>query len=196
MTVSNRHFYFRGVSFRQSPAYAEYHDFLMSICRKSRNVFCVRNLYTDEEKNMAKAKVILPKEGFKTDIISNGHLYHADEPIAEGGTDSAPTPTQMLMGALGSCIAITMRLYAQRKGWPLDGVEIELDFEKFRGADYALYSGDEPFVHEIRKSIRLIGNLSEEQKARIIEIGGKCPVHRMLQSPNFFVEEVLAAEKE
>jgi putative redox protein len=145
---------------------------------------------------MAKAKVILPKEGFKTDIYSNGHLYHADETIEDGGTDSAPTPTQMLMGALGSCIAMTMRLYAQRKGWALDGVEIELDYEKFRGADYALYSGDAPFVHEIRKSIRLIGDLSEEQKARILEIGAKCPVHRILLSPNFFIEEVLEAEKE
>lgn len=145
---------------------------------------------------MAKAKVILPKEGLKTDIYSNEHLYHSDEPLEDGGTNSAPTPTQMLMGALGSCIAITMRLYAQRKGWPLDGVEIELDFEKFRAADYPAYNGDAAFVHEISKSIKLIGDLSEEQKARILEIGGKCPVHRLLASPNFFVEQVLAEEKE
>lgn len=144
---------------------------------------------------MAKAKVILPKEGLKTNIYSNNHLYHADEPLEDGGTDSAPTPTQMLMGALGSCIAITMRLYAQRKEWPLDGVEIELDFEKFRGADYPSYDGDAAFVHEIRKSIKLIGDLSEEQRERILEIGSKCPVHRLLASPNFFVEEILEAEK-
>jgi putative redox protein len=145
---------------------------------------------------MAKAKVILPKEGLKTDIYSENHLYHSDEPVADGGTDSAPTPTQMLMGALGSCIAITMRLYAQRKGWPLDGVEIELDFEKFRGADYPAYEGDASFVHEIRKSIKLIGDLSIEQKVRILEIGSKCPVHRLLTNPVFYVDQILEAEKE
>ena len=145
---------------------------------------------------MAKAKVVLPKEGLKTDIYSGNHLYHSDEPLEDGGTDSAPTPTQMLMGALGSCIAITMRLYAQRKGWPLDGVEIELDFERFRGSDYAAYNGDAAFVQEISKSIKLIGTLSQEQKDRILEIGGKCPVHRLLLSPNFFVDKILAEENE
>jgi putative redox protein len=145
---------------------------------------------------MVKARVILPKEGLKTDIYSGNHLYHADEPLSDGGTDTAPTPTQMLMGALGSCIAMTMRLYAQRKNWPLDGVEIELDYEKFRSADYPIYSGDAPFIHEIHKNIKLIGDLTEEQKARILEIGGKCPVHRLLSNPVFYVDQVLEAEKE
>jgi putative redox protein len=145
---------------------------------------------------MAKAKVVLPKEGLKTDIYSGNHLYHSDEPLEDGGADSAPTPTQMLMGALGSCIAITMRLYAQRKGWPLDGVEIELDFEKFRGADYPLYDGDAAFLHEISKNIKLIGDLSDEQKVRILEIGSKCPVHRLLSNPVFFVDKSLEAENE
>ncbi|MEO1288512.1 MAG: OsmC family protein [Chloroflexota bacterium] len=144
---------------------------------------------------MFKATVILPKEGYKTTIYSGNHIYHSDEPIEDGGTDQAPTPTQMIMGALGSCIAITMRLYADRKGWALDGVEIELDFERFKGKDYPAYDGDERYVHEITKKITLQGALTEDQRERIIEIGGMCPVHRLIASPTFFVEEVIAQEQ-
>ncbi|MGJ3238147.1 MAG: OsmC family protein [Anaerolineae bacterium] len=145
---------------------------------------------------MSKAKVILPSDGLQTTIYSGEHVYYADEPIADGGTDTAPTPTQMVMGALGSCVAITMRLYAQRKGWPLEGVEIDLDFERFKGKDYPAYDGDERFVHEITKQVKLLGPLSDEQRERIIEIGGMCPVHRLIASPVFFVEEVLAQEEQ
>lgn len=144
---------------------------------------------------MPKAKVILPKDGLQTTIHSGNHVYYADEPIEDGGTDIGPTPTQMVMGALGSCIAITMRLYAQRKGWALEGVELELDFERFKGKDYPAYEGTERYVHEITKKVILHGDLTEEQYARIIEIGGMCPVHRLIASPAFFVDDVIEQEK-
>ena len=144
---------------------------------------------------MSKAKVILPKDGLQTTIHSGNHTYHADEPIEDGGTDTAPTPTQMMMGALGSCIAITMRLYAQRKGWALEGVEVDLDFERFKGKDYPAYNGDERYVHEIVKKITLYGDLTEEQHARILEIGSICPVHRLITTPSFFVQEVIEQEQ-
>ena len=144
---------------------------------------------------MARAKVILPEEGLKTTIQSGDYIYHADEPIADGGTGTAPSPTQMVMGALGSCIAMTMRLYADRKGWALKGVEIELDFERFRSKNYEAYDGDERYVHEITKTITLHGSLTDEQKARIIEIGGMCTVHRLIATPSFFVQEILEQEQ-
>ena len=79
-----------------------------------------------------------------------------------------------------------MRLYADRKGWALEGVEIELDFERFRAKDYEAYDGNERYVHEITKKITLHGPLTREQKDRIIEIGGMCPVHRFeLQRHHF-----------
>lgn len=143
---------------------------------------------------MSKAKIILPKEGVQTTIVSGNHTYYADEPIEDGGTDTGPSPTQMVMGALGSCIAITMRLYADRKGWSLEGVELDLDFERFRSKDYPAYEGDERYVHEITKKVTLHGALTPEQKERIIEIGGMCPVHRLIASPSFFVEEILEQE--
>ncbi len=144
---------------------------------------------------MSKATVILPQEGYQTTIISGNHTYHSDEPIEDGGTDTGPTPTQMVMGALGSCIAITMRLYADRKGWALEGVELDLDFERFKGKDYEAYDGTERYIHEITKKVTLRGNLTQEQRERIIEIGGMCPVHRLIASPAFFVEEVIEAEQ-
>lgn len=147
-------------------------------------------------RDMSKATVILPKEGLQTTIHSSDYTYHADEPVDAGGTGTAPSPTEMLMGALGSCIAITMRLYADRKGWALEGVEIELDFERFKGRNYEAYNGDERYVHEIIKKIKLTGPLTDEQRARIVEIGGICPVHRLIATPSFFVQEVLDQEAE
>lgn len=141
---------------------------------------------------MAKAIVRL-KEGYKTTIESRDHVYHADEPLDAGGTNEGPTPVEMFMGALGSCIAITMRLYAERKGWPLEGVEVALDFERFNGKDYPGYEGDAMFVHEIRESIVLHGDLSEEQREKILEIAEKCPVARIVDLPSFFKREVLEA---
>jgi putative redox protein len=145
---------------------------------------------------MAKAKIILPREGYKAAIHSRNHVYYADEPLDAGGTDEAPTPMEMATGALGACIAITIRLYAERKEWPLEGIEVELDIERFRGKDYANHEGDEAYVHEIRKGIKLIGPLTKEQKERLLDIGGKCPVHRLIVTPSFFVEQALADESE
>ena len=143
---------------------------------------------------MSKAIVRLGQDGYTTEIRSGNHVYYADEPVEEGGKDLGPTPTQMTMGALGACIAITMRLYAQRKGWDLQGIEVDLDFERFSGTDYALYEGDEHYVHEIRKGIKIEGDLTEEQRERLLEIGGKCPVHRLIATPAFFVEKALEEE--
>lgn len=143
---------------------------------------------------MSKTKVTLGKEGLQATIHAGNHIFYADEPVEDGGTDTGSTPTQMAMGALGACIAITMRLYANRKGWALDGVEIDLDFERFRGSEYSAYEGDERYIHEIRKAITLHGNLTPEQKERILEIGGKCPVHRLIATPTFFVEELVEHE--
>ena len=141
---------------------------------------------------MAKTRVTL-KDGYQTTIKNRHHTYYADEPTDSGGTDTAVTPAEMAMGALGSCIAITMRLYAERKGWDLQGVELELDFERISAKDYDAYEGDERFVHEIRKSIVLHGDLTDEQRERILDIGGRCPVHRLIALPTFWEEEMLDA---
>ncbi|MDQ7025199.1 MAG: OsmC family protein [Anaerolineae bacterium] len=144
---------------------------------------------------MGKTTVILQNEGYQTTIQTRHHTYHADEPIEAGGTDTMVSPIEMALGALGSCVAMTMKMYAERKKWTLEGVEIELESERFKARDYADYEGDERYVHEIRKEIKLFGDLTDEQRARILEIGGKCPVHRLIATPTFFKETLLSDEE-
>lgn len=142
---------------------------------------------------MPKA-IVRSGSNYRTEIINRHHTTYADEPIHDGGTDTAPTPTEMLLGALGACMTITVQMYANRKGWPLEGVEIALDVERFVASEYPNYKGDAQFVHEIRNQISFRGPLTEEQRARLFEIAGKCPVHRILATPTYFVEELLKAE--
>jgi putative redox protein len=143
---------------------------------------------------MAKTIVRLGPDGYRTEIISRTHVTHADEPLSDGGTDTALTPMEMMLGALGACMAITTQMYARRKGWPLTGVEIALDVERFVASNYPAYQGDAQFIHEIRNAIQFHGVLTTEQRERLFEIAGKCPVHRVLANPTFFVEELIRAE--
>jgi putative redox protein len=142
---------------------------------------------------MAKTIVQL-EEGYRARATARNHTFYTDEPTDAGGTDSAPTPMEMMLGALGMCMAITVKLYADRKGWPLQGVEVALDVERFNAKDYAAYEGAAQFVHELRDQIAFQGPLDDEQRDRLFEIAGKCPVHRLLENPTFFVEELLRAE--
>lgn len=140
---------------------------------------------------MSVTKVTL-SNGYKTDIETRQHTYHADEPLDAGGTDAAVTPMEMLMGSLGSCIAITMKLYADRKKWAVERIDIELDIERFNGKDYAEYEGDAQFVHEIREKITIVGDLTDEQRERLLDIATKCPVSRAIEFPAFFKRELVS----
>lgn len=136
---------------------------------------------------MSKTTVELG-EGYTTTINSREHTYLADEPVADGGADKGPRPSELLLGALGSCVAITLKMYAGRKGWPLQGVKLELDYQRFRGDEYDDYDGDEAYVHEFREQITLLGPLTEEQQERLMKIATKCPVRRAIATPAFFKE--------
>ncbi|MDE2636760.1 MAG: OsmC family protein [Chloroflexota bacterium] len=133
------------------------------------------------------------REGTRTTINIRGHEWHADEPLEAGGTDTAPTPGELMLGALGSCMAITCKLYAERKGWDLTAVEVKLDYERFRGRDYPPHDGHDLFVHEVREALVFHGDLDDKQLARLRDIAGKCPVHRLLEYPTYFVD-LAAAE--
>ena len=126
----------------------------------------------------------------KTTITARELTAYADEPIAAGGTNMGMAPTELLLGALGACAAITARLYAERKGWALEGVEVDASFEKFAKPDYPDYQGDSDWVNEFRQRITFTGDLTDDQRERLLEIAGKCPVHRILTTPNFMIEEL------
>jgi uncharacterized OsmC-like protein len=110
------------------------------------------------------------------------HVLAADEPLTAGGQDSGPNPYGYLLGALGSCTAMTLRLYAERKGWPLEQVSVRLRHEKIYAKDCEDCETREGKIDRIERDIQITGPLDAEQRARLMEIADKCPVHRTLHS--------------
>jgi putative redox protein len=110
------------------------------------------------------------RRGFTHDLTIRDHALCADEPPEKGGENNGPTPMELLAGALASCTAVTMEMYAQRKGWDVDGIEVEVD------CDLDERSGCDSFDVQIRLS----KELSEDQVQRLVRVAGKCPVHRAL----------------
>ena len=120
--------------------------------------------------------------GLPQEIEIGRHRLHADEPVAAGGEDSGPTPYQLLLAALGSCISMTLSLYAKRKGWPLQGVEVLLRHDKIHAEDCADCETREGKIDRIVKDVRFEGPLDDEQRARLRELAERCPVNRTLLS--------------
>lgn len=127
------------------------------------------------------------EQGYRTAINIRQHTVIADELIQDGGTDTGPTPMEIMLGTAGACVVVTTKAYAQRKGWPLENVSVELDMERFKAEDYPTYSGPAKYVNEIREHIVFEGPLTDEQRERLYAIATKCPVHLTLENPVFFV---------
>jgi putative redox protein len=116
------------------------------------------------------------------EIRTGVHRLLADEPVAAGGGDTGPNPYDLLLAALGACTAMTLRLYAERKALPLERVTVELSHAKIHAADCESCETKEGKIDRIERSIRLEGQLDTAQRARLLEIADKCPVHRTLTS--------------
>lgn len=116
------------------------------------------------------------------DISVGPHVLHADEPASVGGDDTGPTPYQFLSAALGACTVMTMRLYADRKEWPLEKASVTVNHDKIHAVDCAECETKEGKVDSFERVIALDGELTEEQRRRLMEIADKCPVHRTLHS--------------
>lgn len=109
--------------------------------------------------------------------------FITDEPISAGGEDAGPDPYTLLLAALGSCTSMTVTLYARRKQWPLEGVTVRLRQNRIHRKDcQECVQNKEGHIHRIERSITFKGNLTDEQRARLHEIAGKCPVHKTLTS--------------
>lgn len=119
-------------------------------------------------------------DGFYTEISANGHTLAADEPASVGGTDKGPDPYGYLMGALGSCTAMTLRMYADRKDWPLDSVTVRLKHGKIYAEDCGNCETETGKIDRIEREIEVEGDLSGAQREKLLEIADKCPVHRTL----------------
>ena len=118
-----------------------------------------------------------------------GHALTTDEPIGAGGEDAGPDPYTLILAALGSCISMTVTLYARRKQWPLEQVTVRLRQNRIHVKDCQECNElAEGYVHRIERSITFTGPLTEEQRARLHEISHKCPVHKTLTSPIVIAE--------
>jgi putative redox protein len=120
-------------------------------------------------------------DGFLTDIVAGGHGLQSDEPIAVGGTDVGPTPYDLLASALGACTAMTLRMYARRKNWPLEEVHVRLRHSKVHALDDKEACESRPArLDRIERAIEMTGPLDDAQRARMLEIADRCPVHQTL----------------
>ena len=123
------------------------------------------------------------REGnFTNQVFVGGHVIRADEPIAAGGLDTGLSPYDLLCAALGACTAMTIRLYADLKGIPVERVSVELKHEKIHAADCAECETKEGKIDRIERLIGLEGSLDPTQRQKLLEIANKCPVHRTLHS--------------
>jgi putative redox protein len=121
-------------------------------------------------------------EGLVNQVVASGHRLVADEPESVGGTDRGPSPYDLLLAALGSCTAMTLRMYADHKKWPLEGVDLRLHHAKVPADECPDCRVHGTKVDQITREIRVEGPLDEAQVARLGEIADRCPVHRTLKS--------------
>jgi uncharacterized OsmC-like protein len=110
------------------------------------------------------------------------HQFQADEPVEVGGRDSGPNPYELLLAALGSCTGMTIRMYSERKRLPLESVHVRLTQGRIHAEDCLDCEANGGVVDQIKREISLVGDLTDAQRRRLLEIANKCPVHRALTS--------------
>ena len=131
---------------------------------------------------MAEVLVRGDARGFAQEVIAGSHRIASDEPVAAGGTDTGPSPYDLLLAALGSCTSMTVAMYARRKGWPLREVTVRLRHSRIYADDCAGCETKEGMLDRIERDIELTGTLTEDQRGKLLEISNRCPVHRTLTS--------------
>ena len=108
------------------------------------------------------------------------HQLLADEPPEAGGADAGPNPYELVMAALGACTSMTVRMYAERRNWPLEKVQVDLTFSRIHAADCQDCNRKKGIVNRITKRITFTGDLSEIQRQRLLHMANNCPVQRVL----------------
>jgi len=133
---------------------------------------------------MTRAVIVKSGEDrYAQTILVGHHSFHGDEPFDVGGRDAGPNPFELLLAALGTCTNITVRMYADRKGWPLEDVQVRLAYSTLPAEVCGLSNSEAQLANGIEEELIVVGNLSEAQRKRLAEIAARCPVHRTLGSP-------------
>ena len=131
------------------------------------------------------------KGKFTQQIIVGSHILTGDEPVANGGNDTGPSPYDFLLSALGSCTSMTLRMYADLKKIPLEKITVKLHYEKIYATDCADCENSNSKIDHIDRQIELQGTLTEEQRQKLLDIANKCPVHRTLTSKIDITSELI-----
>src|SRR5204862_2838822 len=135
---------------------------------------------TTEQAEPAHVIVRGKAAGFAQEVEIDSHELYADEPVSYGGTDTGPTPYDLLLAALGSCTSMTIGLYARKRKWPLENISVSLRHSKIHAQDCEECETKEGRIDRIEMEIHLDGALSDEQRAKLMEVAGKCPIHQTL----------------
>lgn len=129
--------------------------------------------------------------GYAVDITNGRHTWHADEPVSLEGTDTGPTPYELLLGALAACTCITLSMYAQRKGIALDSISVQYSYDRVHADDCEHCDDDATgFIDTVESQVFVEGTFTEEERARLAEIATRCPVHKTLERGITFGEQV------
>jgi putative redox protein len=132
--------------------------------------------------------VEIGKDKYRTEVRASGHTVVADEPVAVGGKDEGMNPNEFLLASLGTCTAMTLRMYADRKGWPVDNICVELTMD--------IVKGDEQQTTYIKRHIRIDGIIDDDQRQRMLQIADSCPLHRVMTNPIVITSNIIPGEEE
>jgi putative redox protein len=120
---------------------------------------------------------------YHTEIWARGHAFLSDEPESKGGANEGPTPYDLLLASLGSCTSITLRMYADRKGWPLERIDVRLWHDRVHAEDCDECEEETGWIDRIYRDLEVSGDLTDQQRQRLLYIADRCPVHKALKGP-------------
>lgn len=155
--------------------------------------WATRYIEVNDQEEAPEGEVItrIGAKGYTTEVIAGSHLMVADEPPSVGGDDLGPTPYGYLLSGLGACTAMTLRMYADFKKIPLEEVEVKLTHDKIHKMDGENSESSKGKIDQIKRKVKITGDLTPEQRKRLIEIADRCPVHKTLEGkPEILTEEV------
>ena len=135
----------------------------------------------NSDRKTAWVSASLTRDGYRTAISTRAHVVVTDEPRDVGGTDAGPTPYELLLGALAACTAMTLRMYADRKRWPLEEIVVRIRPVRSHAADCATCETEAVGVGRLEREVDLVGTLSEEQRERLLYMADRCPVKQTLE---------------
>lgn len=122
------------------------------------------------------------QSGLQVKVLADGHEWLADEPVAVGGEDTGPTPYELLLGALAACTCMTVAMYCQRKGWPLDGVSVRYTHTRVHAEDCQDCDDPDHKIDQVHSNVTISGDFDEEQAKRLEQVAKRCPVHKTLEA--------------